>query len=120
MDLLHLSSLIIVSVLALCVIDVIRRPRLGELVQARYDAEHPHPLARNCARRSAARQCAGIDPRAWRTRNALEGPGCTAHSAPEDALRCSPARGDACPRWHACCTSALAGRPRGQSILMDS
>ena len=51
MDLLHLSSLIIVSVLALCVIDVIRRPRLGELVQARYDAEHPHPLARNCARR---------------------------------------------------------------------
>ena len=123
MDLLHLSSLIIVSVLALCVIDVIRRPRLGVLVRARYDAEHPHPLARDCVRRP---QRAGA-PEAIRER----GVRATHRNAPRLRQRAaarawgmlyrrSPARGGASPRWHARCTSALAGRFRGRPILMDS
>jgi hypothetical protein len=51
-DFIQIGGGIVTLLLALYVIDAIRRPDRGSPPVNRYDAEHPHPFARRCGRRA--------------------------------------------------------------------
>ncbi|HEY8156327.1 MAG TPA: hypothetical protein VII72_19510 [Myxococcota bacterium] len=115
MDFAQIGAGIVVVLLALYVIDAIRRPGRGNPPVERYDTEHPHPLARACGPR-APRARASRAPRGGAGReNVQVAPLLRQHAIPRSfrvVYGRATLQGDARLRWHARCTSSLPESPR--------